>query len=53
MSRDYLTLSPVLKQVFFVGDGRTSQGAIQHVINPAGATRLFLGVLPALLWVRG
>jgi hypothetical protein len=42
-SRDYLTLAPELKQVFFIGDGRTSVGQVQQVIVPAGATRLFLG----------
>jgi len=50
VSRDYLVLSPVLKQVFFVGDGRTSQGAIQHAIIPAGATRLFLGTMDSSAW---
>ena len=40
---DFLTLSPVLNQIFYIGDGVT--GAIfQEFIAPAGATRLFLGI---------
>jgi hypothetical protein len=43
--RDYLTIGPELKQPFFIGDGVTSTGAVQQVIAPIGATRLFLGVM--------
>jgi hypothetical protein len=43
-TRDYQLLSPALRQVFFIGDGRTSGGATQYVTVPFGATRLFLGV---------
>lgn len=43
--RDYLALAPALKQPFFLGKGLTSSGAVQQVIAPAGATRLFLGVM--------
>jgi hypothetical protein len=49
-SRDYLTLSPLLKQVFFIGDGLTSGGAIQGVVVPAAARRLFLGTLDSCGW---
>lgn len=49
-SRDYLTLFPALKQVFFIGDGLTSGGVQQQVIVPAGATRLFLGPMDAVEW---
>jgi len=41
-SRDYTSLSPLLKQVAYVGDGRRSNGEIQQIIVPAGATRLFI-----------
>jgi hypothetical protein len=51
-SRDFLVLSPRLKQVFFIGDGRTSQGAVQEVIVPAGATRLFLGTMDSSTWLN-
>lgn len=47
---DYLVLAPALKQPFFIGDGKTSSGAVQHVIAPAGATRLFLGVMDQYQW---
>lgn len=30
-------------QIFFIGDGRTANGAIQRFFVPPGATRLFLG----------
>lgn len=49
-SRDYLTLSPALKQPFFIGDGQTSAGATQTIIAPAGATRLFLGTMDGFGW---
>lgn len=41
---NFLTLSPLLKQVFYIGDGVTSSGEFQEFIAPAGATRLFLGI---------
>jgi RHS repeat-associated protein len=44
---DYTTISPELKQVFFIGDGRTSGGQIQQIVVPNGATRLYLGVMSA------
>jgi Flp pilus assembly protein TadG len=40
-SRDYTSLSPQLKQVFFVGDGRRANGEIQQIVVPTGATRVF------------
>jgi hypothetical protein len=38
------TLSPLLQQVFFIGDGLTGtgSGAVQRFVVPQGATRLFL-----------
>ena len=49
-SQNYTTLSPLLKQVFFLGDGRNSQGTVQKVVVPAGATRLFLGPMDGIEW---
>jgi hypothetical protein len=49
-SRDYLTLFPLLQQTFFIGDGLTSTNVVQHVIVPAGATRLFLGTADGFGW---
>ncbi len=50
-SRDYLTLSPLLKQVFFIGNGLTSGGVQQQIIVPAGATRLFFGTMDGQSWI--
>jgi Flp pilus assembly protein TadG len=49
-SRDFTTLSPSLKQVFFIGDGRNSNGEVQRFIPPAGATRLFIGTMDGWEW---
>lgn len=41
---DITSLSPQLRQTFFIGDGRTDTGGIiQQFLVPATATRLFLG----------
>jgi hypothetical protein len=50
IARDYLTLEPALKQVFFIGDGLTTSNDIQQVIVPPGATRLFLGPMDGSRW---
>ena len=51
-SRDYLSLSPQLKQVFFIGNGRVASGnVLQRVIVPAGASRLFLGTMDGRRWL--
>ncbi|MFN9461817.1 MAG: PEP-CTERM sorting domain-containing protein [Planctomycetota bacterium] len=52
LTRDFLTLSPELKQVFFIGDGRTSSSVIQKFYVPNGATRLFLGTADGTQWVN-
>ena len=52
-SRNYGNLSPLLKQVFFIGDGRraTTAGPLcQTVTVPPGATRLFLGTMDGVEW---
>jgi hypothetical protein len=41
---DFVSLSPVLNQVFYIGDGVTSSNVFQAFIAPTGATRLFLGI---------
>jgi len=51
-SQDYVTLSPALQQVFFMGDGLTSGSVPQTIIAPAGATRLFLGVMDGYGWAN-
>jgi len=47
---NYTTLSPQLKQVFFIGDGVNSQGVSQQVTIPKDATRLFLGTMDGGEW---
>lgn len=47
MGIDFTSLSPVLNQVFFIGDGKTGGGATQDFVVPVGATRLFVGSLDA------
>jgi hypothetical protein len=49
-SRNYLTLSPLLKQVFFIGDGLTDSAIRQSVVAPAGAARLYLGTMDIYEW---
>jgi len=48
----FTTLSPALKQAFFIGDGRTGTGAgtTQTFVVPAGATRLYLGASDGFGW---
>ncbi len=47
---NYTTLSPLLKQVFFIGDGKTDSGVTQKIVVPDGATRLFLGQADGRAW---
>lgn len=44
---DFLTLSPQLGQVFYIGNGVTSTNAVQEFIAPISATRLFIGITDA------
>ncbi|RME75619.1 MAG: PEP-CTERM sorting domain-containing protein [Planctomycetota bacterium] len=44
LGTNFTTLSPGLGQVFFIGDGVTSNGTLQQFIAPAGATRLAFGI---------
>ena len=48
--RDYSTISPQLKQTFFVGDGKRSNGEVQNIVVPPGATRVFIGMMDAWQW---
>ncbi len=49
-ARDFASLSPLLKQVFFIGDGLTSDGVVQGFVVPTGATRLYLGTHDGFGW---
>jgi len=35
-SRDFAQLSPQINQVFFIGDGRRDNGAVQRFVVPRG-----------------
>ncbi|MEM6371308.1 MAG: PEP-CTERM sorting domain-containing protein [Pseudomonadota bacterium] len=41
---DFTTLSPLIGQIFFIGDGKTSGGVFHEFVAPTGATRLYFGV---------
>jgi hypothetical protein len=43
LGHDFQSLSPVLQQQFFIGDGHTATGALQRFFAPPGATTLSLG----------
>jgi Flp pilus assembly protein TadG len=50
-SQNFATLSPMLKQPFFIGDGLMQDGVtLQNFIVPAGATRLYIGVMDGQQW---
>ncbi len=50
LGTDFASLSPVLKQVFFIGDGHTRDNVIQEFVVPLMATRLFLGTMDGYEW---
>ena len=49
-SRDYSELAPALKQVFYIGSGVRGDGTSRQIWVPAGAARLFLGVIDSCMW---
>lgn len=50
-SRDFATLSPQLRQPFFIGNGlRADRTTKQEFIVPAGATRFYLGIMDGQQW---
>jgi hypothetical protein len=49
-ARSQQTYSPPLKQIFFIGDGRTDDGTVQTFIPPAGATRLYIATWDSYEW---
>lgn len=50
-ANDFISLAPALQQVFFIGDGRSSDGGLQTFIVPTGATTLYLGFADAFGFV--
>ncbi len=50
-SRDFTTLSPALRQPFFIGNGKRADGTtLQQFVVPAGATRFYLGIMDGQQW---
>lgn len=49
-SRNFSTLSPPLKQVFFIGDGLDASGNLQEFTVPTGATRFYLCIMDEKGW---
>lgn len=51
-SQGYLALSPLLQQVFYIGDGLTggADPLQQQIIVPTGATSLYLGTMDGWEW---
>jgi hypothetical protein len=49
-SREFSTLEPKLKQIFFIGDGKNKDGARQQFVVPKGATRLYLATWDFYEW---
>jgi len=50
--QDAATISPLLNQIFWIGDGLTGTGTgdVQQFFAPAGATRLYLGATDGSGW---
>jgi hypothetical protein len=44
LGTDFLSLTPELGQIFYIGDGKTTSGDFQTFIAPTGATRLALAI---------
>lgn len=49
-SREFTTLKPELKQIFFIGDGKNKDGVRQEFVVPEGATRLYLATWDFYEW---
>lgn len=43
LNTNFASLAPGLRQVFYIGNGLTTNGVAQNFVVPAGATRLALG----------
>ena len=49
-ARDYASLAPLLGQIFYIGTGKTASGTPKKVVVPAGATRLYFGMMDSYQW---
>lgn len=48
ITTDFLSLSPEIGQLFFIGDGRTRFGNVQQFLVPSAANRLYFGFADGL-----
>lgn len=48
--RNFKTLAPALGQIFFIGDGKDSNGTMQAFVVPQGATRLYVAIMDEYEW---
>ncbi len=48
--RNAQEMKPLLKQVFYIGDGQDNTGQLQRFVVPDGATRLFVGIMDEKGW---
>jgi Flp pilus assembly protein TadG len=49
-SRNYTSISPELKQVFYIGDGKRTDGEAQTIVVPPHATKVYFGMMDAWQW---
>ena len=47
---DFKSFSPKLKQLFFIGNGKTASRDVRRYLVPANATRLYLGTMDSYEW---
>jgi hypothetical protein len=48
--RNFKMIAPAIGQIFFIGDGKDSAGAMQAFVVPPGATRLFVAIMDQYEW---
>jgi hypothetical protein len=50
-SRNFSSLSPELRQPFYIGDGKRADGTtLQDFVVPNGATRFYIGIMDGQQW---
>lgn len=49
-AKEFVALSPLLHQVFFIGDGENSLGEVQRFIVPTGASHFYLATSDGYGW---
>ena len=52
IGRNFVSLAPELKQIFFIGAGVNKNGTVRRFLVPKGATRLFLANMDGFEWIN-